>query len=584
MRKLIITFGTLSILLIAAFLWLSYPIPSSATPTAKIDQATATPAAKTDALTNNPQPAIQNPNSEAITCDPLWSQVANSSPANLYAVASVSYYDAWAVGDGSILRWNGTSWSPTAFPTPTGIHLRAVSSRQANDIWAGGYSSDGSSSEPVAYHWDGTAWTSIPIPIEAERASSNKADGLVNTIYGIAPTTAGGAVAVGATSDLPTIYNCNSLGNCTLATQSISTTGSLLAVDALGANNVWAVGVIDISSLILHYDGTSWQQSPSPNIGNLRGVAIVAPNDIWAVGLGGALHYNGTTWTQVDAFPNMAAVSALATNDIWAAGYSVTGSNIWHWNGTAWTGSSPTDDTPLLGISARTPNDVWAVGEGGAILRYAAPQQLEDVPPGSTFYSFVQDLTCKAVVSGYPCGGTGEPCNPPNNLPYFRPTANVTRGQLAKIIVLAANIPTPAADQTFEDVPIGSTFHLYVEALAFQGAIGGYPCGGPGEPCGSDNKPYFRPNVTSTRGQTSKIVAVTAGFTDPFITQTFEDVPTDSTFYLWIENLAGRAIINGYPCGGPGEPCGSGNKPYFRPAANVTRGQMSKIAVITFNP
>lgn len=69
------------------------------------------------------------------------------------------------------------------------------------------------------------------------------------------------------------------------------------------------------------------------------------------------------------------------------------------------------------------------------------------------------------------------PCVPPGNRPYFRPNRTVTRGQLAKIQVLGSDIPhPPTTEQTFEDVPVGSTFHEYVEALYGKGAINGYPC------------------------------------------------------------------------------------------------------------
>ncbi len=212
------------------------------------------------------------------------------------------------------------------------------------------------------------------------------------------------------------------------------------------------------------------------------------------------------------------------------------------------------------------------------------PTQFEDVLDGSTFYIYIQDLSCRAVVNGYPCGGPGEPCVGPGNRPYFRPADNVTRGQLSKIIALAANLTVPPPTQSFQDVPGGSTFHPYVEALYAQGAINGYPCGGPNEPCiAPGNLPYFRPNDPASRGQISKIVAITANDIDPATTRTFQDVPTNSTFYLWIENLAQRGIITGYPCGSPNEPCiAPDNRPYFRPADNVTRGQMSKIADITF--
>ena len=36
-------------------------------------------------------------------------------------------------------------------------------------------------------------------------------------------------------------------------------------------------------------------------------------------------------------------------------------------------------------------------------------------------------------------------------------------------------------------------------------------------------------------------------------------------------------IIQGYPCGGVGEPCGPGTLPYFRPNNDVLRGQTAKI-------
>ena len=118
------------------------------------------------------------------------------------------------------------------------------------------------------------------------------------------------------------------------------------------------------------------------------------------------------------------------------------------------------------------------------------------------------------------------------------------------------------------------------------GAIGGYQCGAPGDPCAPQNRPYFRWQNSATRGQISKITAVTAGWNGPIPTtqQTFTDVPPSNPFWVWIEELASRQIISGYNCGGPGEPCDPQNRPYFRWGANATRGQMSKIAAQTFFP
>jgi hypothetical protein len=61
-------------------------------------------------------------------------------------------------------------------------------------------------------------------------------------------------------------------------------------------------------------------------------------------------------------------------------------------------------------------------------------QTFEDVPPGSVFYTYTERLASRGVMQGYPCGGTGEPCVPPDNRSYFRPFNNATRGQTAKIV------------------------------------------------------------------------------------------------------------------------------------------------------
>jgi photosystem II stability/assembly factor-like uncharacterized protein len=138
-------------------------------------------------------------------------------------------------------------------------------------------------------------------------------------------------------------------------------------------------------------------------------------------------------------------------------------------------------------------------------------QSFEDVLVGSTFYDFIARLASRSVIGGYPCGGEGEPCVEPVNRPYFRPNANVTRGQTSKIVAIARGLPNPpSGQQTFQDVSENSTFWPWIEALADLGAIGGYPCGGEGEPCVPPlDRPYFRSGNNVTRGQSAKIVANT---------------------------------------------------------------------------
>jgi hypothetical protein len=198
-----------------------------------------------------------------------------------------------------------------------------------------------------------------------------------------------------------------------------------------------------------------------------------------------------------------------------------------------------------------------------------------DVPPGSTFYTFIRCLACKGIINGYPDG-------------TFKPGNNVTRGQLSKIVSNSAGFNDVPTGQQFQDVPVGSTFYVYIYRLSSRGFINGYPCGAP--PAGAcvppGNLPYFLPNANSTRGQISKIVSNAAGFNEVPSGQQFQDVGPNSTFYAYIYRLVLHNVMSGYPCGTPpaGQCVPPNNLPYFLPNNNATRGQTSKIVSNTFFP
>jgi uncharacterized delta-60 repeat protein len=111
----------------------------------------------------------------------------------------------------------------------------------------------------------------------------------------------------------------------------------------------------------------------------------------------------------------------------------------------------------------------------------------------------------------------------------------------------------PPGGVTYSDVPPGSPFYSFVTCLANRGIIAGYADG------------TFRPGNPVTRGQLAKIVSNAAGYSEPVTGQTFSDVPPGSPFYEFVERMARRGVIGGYADG------------TFRPGANATRGQISKI-------
>jgi hypothetical protein len=194
------------------------------------------------------------------------------------------------------------------------------------------------------------------------------------------------------------------------------------------------------------------------------------------------------------------------------------------------------------------------------------------VPSEHTFYAFIRCLACRGIVSGYADG-------------TFRPGSDVTRGQLSKIVANAAGFQEPVSGQQFEDVPPNHTFYAVIERMAMRGIVGGYPCGGPGEPCAPQSRPYFRSGANASRGQISKIVSRAAGYSEPVGGQFYTDVTMDNPFYSEIMRLTNRNVMSGYPCNQlPWEPCDPQNRPYFRWGSNVTRGQTSKIVANTFFP
>jgi hypothetical protein len=190
-----------------------------------------------------------------------------------------------------------------------------------------------------------------------------------------------------------------------------------------------------------------------------------------------------------------------------------------------------------------------------------------DVPDTNLFYAFIRCLACRGIINGYADG-------------TFRPNNLVTRGQMSKFVSNAANYqdPIPPTQQTFSDVPPGSTFWLYVERAYLHGIISGYNTS---PPCAT-GIPCFLPANSVTRGQTAKFVSQAANYQDPIppAQQTFTDVPSTNTFWLYIERVQMHGVVSGY---NTNPPCTTGI-PCFLAGNHVTRGQTSKFIANAFFP
>jgi hypothetical protein len=285
-----------------------------------------------------------------------WQVIPSANGTNkvneLHGVSALADNDVWAVGvsyntertlsSSLIEHWNGTQWSvvPSPNPSTTLNILYGVAAVATNDVWAVGFAAT-SSSGAVIMHWNGVSWTVVPNP-------------------------PGG------------IFMSN-----------------LMSLAVISANDIWAVGSGRIAdedaTLTLHWNGSVWSFVSSPNVtpevdNTLFGVTALAANDVWAVGTQQPtsltdphtliLHWNGTAWSIV-ASPNdggntvgnhLLAAAAISTNDVWAVGFSELGTLSEHWDGTSWSvvptpGIANSEPLFLPGIVALSSNNVWTVGE-----------------------------------------------------------------------------------------------------------------------------------------------------------------------------------------------------------------------------
>jgi hypothetical protein len=257
-----------------------------------------------------------------------WSNVAVPGHAGeLTSVACASATMCFAVGGangvGSVLRWNGATWSVVpGLPLGPNAEPEGVACSSVSNCFAVG--SIAGSASPLTAHWNGTAWSVVANP---------------------APT---GAFSM-----------------------------QLLGVSCPDAATCFAVGLSGGKPLIERWDGSSWSLTATQG-GDadlplyLTGVACSSASSCFAVGprSGGSavIRWNGTDWSPVPGTDDgsLSAVACSSATDCAAAGASFTLTLAERWDGTSWSVvPSPTPVPPwdaLLGVSCRTTVSCWAVG------------------------------------------------------------------------------------------------------------------------------------------------------------------------------------------------------------------------------
>ena len=252
-------------------------------------------------------------------------------------------------------------------------------------------------------------------------------------------------------------------------------------------------------------------------------------------------HWDGSAWSIVlgpdlETYSSLTGVVAVAPNDVWAVGDSATHVLVEHWDGGAWSVvPSPGlgyGDSTLSGITATGEGDLWATGSysGGPpqphrtlVERYSActptscTLQFTDVPPGSTFYPYVNCLACLGIINGYPDG-------------TFKPNNQRDEGPAIQDRVQLCRLQRPA-DQP--DVP-GRARRLYL--LRYTSA--GWPLEAtstaihaevPESHASPATCPTSAPTTTPQEGRSARSTLTLPASTTRQVGQQFEDVAVGST-------------------------------------------------------
>jgi hypothetical protein len=343
------------------------------------------------------------------TCQPWKAGIpGDDDPGALVGVAATPNCEEWAVGTADtetrMLHVVGDKSAFVTSPNPGGDRhtnsLEGVAATDSTNAWAVGDYATGKALRTLVLHWNGSVWSQVASP---NPGGPKNAAGLI----GVAAISASSAWAVGSYSNGKARQTLILRGNTTSWAQvhspspgGLTHDSRLTSVAVVSARDAWAVGYYQTAqafrrTLILHWNGKSWSQMPSPDPGGsshgnlLFGVSATSARDAWAVGYDTTksdattlvLHWNGQAWTKARS-PNLATgpglridhlqgVAATSADNAWAVGYyqhSGVGffPLIEHWDGKAWHTQHSPDQLPgeefLISVTAGADGTAMAVG------------------------------------------------------------------------------------------------------------------------------------------------------------------------------------------------------------------------------
>jgi cysteine-rich repeat protein len=138
------------------------------TPNAQCRPITCAPSRCGDMIVDAPNESCDDGNNVAgdgcaADCSGRWTRMDSKTLARLHDVWAVSPTDAWAVGDGRIMRWDGTTWYRQAEIDSTVRNYSSVCGRSSQDVFVIGTQTLTSVVQVLRYQGAGSSGTWSPV-------------------------------------------------------------------------------------------------------------------------------------------------------------------------------------------------------------------------------------------------------------------------------------------------------------------------------------------------------------------------------------------------------------------------------------
>lgn len=270
----------------------------------------------------------------------------------------------------------------TTVPLPAAnVSIESISGSSATDVWAIGSESGSTSSSPwIAYHYDGSSWTSTPLSTTKGRpnfgvASLGSGGVYMGFSYAADIYQLNGSSFTKKTSfSVTSGYTMAAIGSkIFIGTQENFGAGPLYTYDGSsskqiqttegmgGVSAIWGSSDTDVwlarSSSLGHLVNGTYDDEETGIYNDVHGTA---KDDVWAVTKTGVRHYDGSSWKDV-TWPGGSSdaprtITALSKDEVIVTTYS----NVYHWDGSAFVKESRTGAPTSVGKVGRIgKNEVW---------------------------------------------------------------------------------------------------------------------------------------------------------------------------------------------------------------------------------